>query len=958
MPVETLGRFEITDKLGEGGMGVLYRAHDPRLGRTVAIKVLRADEAADPQRTRHLLQEARTLSALNHPNIVTVHDVGEHESLGTWIAMECLDGESLRERLARGPLPLAEALRIAIGVARGLAAAHAAGVVHRDLKPANVMITSTGLVKVLDFGLARRPPPVEPGGESVGVTLSIPTAEHAFVGTPAYMSPEQAAGRPADARSDVFSFGITLYEMIAGRRPFAGDTDLALLFAILNATPQPLRDLRPGVDARLETIVARCLAKDPDARYASAAQLLRDLEACAAPGRLPGWTRPLRTPAGLVLLSLLVAALAWFGVWTWRRGVAERWARREALPEIQRLVEADDRLGAFRLAEKARPLLTGDPVFEKAWLDITIAPVTLRSDPAGAQVFFKPYSEPDSQWRGLGTTPLERVQLPLALLRFRFVKPGYTPVELAFAPGRLSRRGPVHLTPVSATPAGMVWVPGARFQFAGWPEVGLDGFWLDRHEVTNHEFEAFVRAGGYRRRDLWKEPFVSHGRTLSFEEAMSRFRDATGRPGPSTWELGNFPEGRADLPVSGVSWYEAAAYAEFVGKSLPTVHHWYCAADLSTFSDLLRYSNFGDKGPSPVGSRPDLTAYGNYDMAGNVREWAWNANGERRYTLGGAWSDPTYLYTGPDALDPMDRSSILGLRCARYERPPSDSSLAEIRDPVRDFSKVRPVDDRTFEIYRRMFQYDPGELSARVDSVDDRYPPWRAEKVSFAAPYGGERIPAWLLLPRNSAPPYQAVVYFPPGSALSLRSIDQVGQRDFGFLVRSGRAVLFPAYQETYQRRTSGGTGPHLLREVITQRAIDVRRGLDYLESRSDIDHSRIAFYGLSMGADEGTIVGAVEPRLRTLVLVAAGLDESTPEEVDGFNYASRVHAPVLMINGRYDFAHPYETSQQPLFHALGTPATMKRHVVLESGHVPPWPDVVRETLDWLDRWLGPVATR
>jgi cephalosporin-C deacetylase-like acetyl esterase len=147
---------------------------------------------------------------------------------------------------------------------------------------------------------------------------------------------------------------------------------------------------------------------------------------------------------------------------------------------------------------------------------------------------------------------------------------------------------------------------------------------------------------------------------------------------------------------------------------------------------------------------------------------------------------------------------------------------------------------------------------------------------------------------------------------------------------------------------------------VVTQRALDVRRGLDYLESRSDIDRTRIAFYGLSMGADEGTIVGAVEPRLRTLVLVAAGLDESAsaPEEVDGFNYAPRVRMPVLMINGRYDFAHPFDTSQQPLFLALGTPAANKHRVVLNSGHVPRWPDVVRETLDWLDRYLGPVATR
>ncbi|MGQ0720933.1 MAG: bifunctional serine/threonine-protein kinase/formylglycine-generating enzyme family protein [Candidatus Eiseniibacteriota bacterium] len=957
---ETVGRFEITDKLGEGGMGVLYRARDPRLGRTVAIKLLRPDAVAESQRTQRLVQEARTLSSLNHPNIVTVYDVGEDDSRGTWIAMECLDGESLRERVARGPLPLAEALRIAVDVARGLAAAHAAGVVHRDLKPANVMITRSGVVKVLDFGLARRPPSVEPGTESTTSTISVPltTAEHTIVGTPAYMSPEQATGRTVDARSDVFSFGVTLHEMIAGRRPFEGDTGVALLAAILNAAPTPLRRARPEIDPRLEAIVTRCLAKDPAERYASAVALLADLEACATPDRLPAWARRLRSPAGLTLLALLVISLAALGVWTWHRGAQERWARREALPEIQRLIEADDRLGAFRLAEKAQPLLAGDPVFERAWLDITIAPLTLLSEPAGAQVSFKPYSEPDAAWRELGMTPLEGVQLPFALLRFHLAKSGFAPVELAFSPSRLALQAPVRLTPVAAAPADMVRVPGGSFQFRGAPPVVLGDYWLDRHEVTNREFAAFVNAGGYRRRELWKHPFASHGESLSFEEAMSRFRDRTGRPGPSTWELGSFPAEHADHPVSGVSWYEAAAYAEFAGKSLPTVHHWYRAADLSIFSDLLRFSNFGDQGPRPVEAQPSLTAFGNYDMAGNVREWAWNADGDRRYTLGGAWSDPTYLYTGPDALDPMDRGPILGLRCAVYEQPPSDECFGEIQDPVRDFSSLQPVDDRIFEIYRRMFDYDRGELGAQVDSVDDRSPLWRAEKVSFTAAYGDERIPAWLLLPKNAAPPYQTVVYFPPGSARWLLSIDQVGQRDFGFLVRSGRAVLFPAYQQTYHRRKRDAVGPSFLREVVTQRALDVRRGIDYLESRSDIDRTRIAFYGLSMGAEEGTIVGAVEPRLRTLVLVAAGLDESAPEEVHGFNYAPRVRVPVLMINGRYDFASPFETNQQPLFRMLGTPAANKRHVVLDSGHVPPWPDVVRETLDWLDRYLGPVATR
>jgi eukaryotic-like serine/threonine-protein kinase len=957
---ETLGHFEILDKLGEGGMGVLYRARDSRLGRTVAIKVLRPAVVADPERTRRFVQEARAVSALNHPNIVTIHDIGEDPARGTWIAMECLDGESLRQRLERGRLAAPEALRIAVDIARGLAAAHAAGIVHRDVKPANVMITQSGIVKVLDFGVAKLVGTEGAATDSVAPTLSSPAGTRVGVvlGTPAYMSPEQAEGRPVDARSDVFSFGALLYEMLTGRRPFEGASELSLLSSILRETPPQVRSLAPGVDSRLEALVERCLAKDRDARYPSARALLPDLEACLDREAHGPAARPLLRPAWVAGLTLILVALAALGTWGWRRSAKDRWARREAIPEIQRLIDADEITRAFRLAQKARPLLAGDPQFEAMWLDlIQGATTSVRSAPAGASVLVKPYAEPDAEWQQIGKTPVEKAELPRVFSRFRIEKAGYAKVEVAFAPGRISSHPPFRLVPESEAPPGMVLVPGGPFQFHNAPEVDLPEFWLDRSEVTNRQYEAFVSGGGYRRPALWKHPFVRHGRSLSFDEAMALFRDGTGRPGPSTWELGGFPEGHADYPVSGISWYEAAAYAEFAGKSLPTLHHWYRAADLTRFSEILEYSNFGAEGPRPVGARPSLTSYGNLDMAGNVREWVWNADGDRRYTLGGAWSDPTYLYTGPDALDPMDRSAILGLRCALYPSPPPGEAFAEVQNAVRDLSKARAVDDAAFRIYSRLFDYDPADLGSKVESVDDRSEHWREERVSFAAAYGVDRIPARLFLPKNATPPFQTVVYFPPASALSLPSIDRVGSRDFGFLVRSGRAVLFPVYQQTYERRRPMTRGPNYYREVVTQRAQDVRRAIDFLESRPDVDHGRIAFYGLSMGADEGTIVGAVEHRMRTLVLVAAGLDEGLPPEVDGLNYAPRVRVPVLMINGRYDFMEPLETNQKPLFRLLGTPEKDKKHVVFDSGHVPPWPDVVRETLDWLDRYLGPVKT-
>jgi dipeptidyl aminopeptidase/acylaminoacyl peptidase len=347
-------------------------------------------------------------------------------------------------------------------------------------------------------------------------------------------------------------------------------------------------------------------------------------------------------------------------------------------------------------------------------------------------------------------------------------------------------------------------------------------------------------------------------------------------------------------------------------------------------------------------------------MAGNVREWVWNAAGPRRYTLGGAWSDPTYLFTGPDALDPFDRSPIQGFRCALYTTPPPDEVFGSIETVFRDYSKEAPVGDAIFTAYRGLHRYDPGPLDARTESLEAASEHWREERVSYAAAYGGERIPATLFLPKNAVPPYQAVLYFPPGSALRLDSIRNAGTRQFAFLVRSGRAVLFPGYKGTYERRLPPGAGgPNAWRDLVIQWSKDVGRSLDYLQGRPDIDGQRLALYGLSMGAAFGPIVGAIEPRFRTLVLVGGGLgSEQDPPEIDALNFAPRVRVPVLMINGSHDFIFPLETSQKPLFRLFALPENAKRHYVFEGGHVPPrLQEVARETLDWLDRHLGPVRT-
>ena len=276
-PGTRLGSYEIVEALGAGGMGEVYRARDARLGRDAAIKVLPGDLAGDADRRARFEQEARAASALNHPNILTVYDVGSFEG-GAYIATEFVDGKTLRELLVSGALPTRRLLAIAAQVADGLAKAHAAGIVHRDLKPENVMVNKDGFAKILDFGLAKLAAAPEEAGSQLATLVGPGTRPGVVLGTVGYMSPEQASGHAVDYRSDQFSLGAILYEMATGRRAFQKKTAVETLSAIIRDEPEPIGGVNPAAPAPLRWIVERCLAKEPDDRYASTRDLARDLK--------------------------------------------------------------------------------------------------------------------------------------------------------------------------------------------------------------------------------------------------------------------------------------------------------------------------------------------------------------------------------------------------------------------------------------------------------------------------------------------------------------------------------------------------------------------------------------------------------------------------------------------------------------------------------------------------------
>jgi dienelactone hydrolase len=959
----TVSHYRILDSIGAGGMGVVYLAEDERLNRKVALKFLPPTTAQDAHARARLLREAQAASALDHPNVATVYDVGEWNGQ-LFIAMPFYDGETLRQRIERGALTAGEAARIAGQIASGLAAAHHAGIVHRDLKPANVMLTRDGQVKIVDFGLAK-------AFSETQATATRMTATGMTVGTVAYMAPEQATGADVDARADVWALGVTFYEMLTGRLPFPGATTPAVLLAVASKTLVPVRDVRPDAPEALARIIERMLEKDHARRTISADDIVAEIarwqlrSSAGALGVTSAQRSAIRWWVAIPAVGLLAAAAS--GVWFVRQNARTRWAREQALPQIDQLSEREQYAEAFAIAQQAKQYIPNDPVWKR--LDpIVSRSITAQTTPEGAMVSFRPVGS-SGDWIRLGASPIADAVVPNAYLEWLFEKDGYLTVTDTTNFGNLpSLRFQVTLHTSEQTPPGMVHVAAGDEPrvalIAGLdhlPPRRLRDFWIDRFEVTNRDFKRFVDAGGYRDRKYWQHPFMDGGRTLTFEQAMARFTDSSGRPGPATWESGAFLEGQDDLPVTGVSWYEAAAFAAFSGKSLPTIFHWSRVADQRMSGLVAPRSNFHGRGPMKVGASGGMNRYGAFDLAGNVKEWCLNsASDTKRYIMGGGWDEPAYLFNDPDARLPFERAANFGFRGIKYADDDPVATGELVTFAARDFSREKPVSDEVFAVYRTLYEYDKGDLDARTEASDESAPDWRVETVSYAAAYGRERVPALMYLPKHGQPPYQAVVYFPGSQTLGQRSSTEINPRLFDWVIKSGRAFIHPVYKSTFERGDEVTSDyPNMsntFREHVVAWSKDVSRTVDYLQARPDIDRDRIAYMGFSWGACMSPVFLAVEPRFKAALAIVGGfyVQQSMPE-VEAINFAPRVKIPVLLLNGHFDFFLPEEGTQIPMFRLLGTPAAQKRRVVYDTGHNIPRPDLIRESLDWLDTYLGPV---
>jgi formylglycine-generating enzyme required for sulfatase activity len=1011
-PGQVVGNFRIDRLLGAGGMGEVYQALDLKLGRGVALKLLPPRGGPDPLARHRFVREARAASALNHPNIVTVHAVEEADGLD-FIVMEYVQGETLRAALDRGPLEPALLLAVATQVADAVAAAHAAGIVHRDLKPGNIILTPDGRAKVLDFGLAKSAPRLEDVSDAA-VTGRL-TDTGLVVGTVPYMSPEQTRGEAVDTRSDVFALGCVLHEAATGRPPFTGPSALAVMHAIATADPPPPSGLRPGLPAGFDAVLRRALAKERTDRYPSAAELAMALQRLGAPGRRRLTTRLAAT--GAVTIVLLAVVAAWL-VW---RQANYAWAR-ENLPRLEELTHAGRYADAFNLATRIEAYLPHDPRLQRL-MPVVSDMLSVTTDPPGAQVYLKRFAHDESgrypPRKPIGSTPIRGARIARGEYVLSVEKVGYAPFERTISStlgremkvffeespirrdmnvtvttsgewlGWLDADAPIEidvkLLAAGTVPDRMAFVPGGDYQLVAWDRpteasVHLDDYFIDRYEVTNREYQEFVTAGGYRTKQFWHHPFVKDGKAVNWEEAVALFKDRTGLPGPRSWSNQTFPAGNEGHPVTDITWYEAAAYAAFRGKVLPTVFQWEKAARDAASSklwvtvmpwgvggphdDVEERANFRHRGTVPVDTFEfGMSPFGCHHMAGNVAEWCMNSRPAGFTVAGGSWQDHLAIFGCFGQYPAFYSGGHIGVRCARAASPAvGDQGAMPLADRERS-PQLEPSSPERFRELLSHYRYDPTPLAAEVVEVKETAE-WRRERITFIGA-GNESACAYLWLPKHAPRPLQVIDYKPSGASYSGLTVPQEAEVACAPFLRSGRAVFVTVLRGMSERKLPPGSADPLpesvkYRDMMVHDTIDERRGLDYLATRPELDCRKIAWFGLSKGG-ASLVELAVEDRYASAVFLGAGLskDEAkTISEANAFNFVTHIgHGragglPILMLHGRYDEAIPLKSAAEPLFHLLPEPKRLK---IFDTGHIPAMELWVPVTAAFLDETLGPV---
>jgi formylglycine-generating enzyme required for sulfatase activity len=617
--------------------------------------------------------------------------------------------------------------------------------------------------------------------------------------------------------------------------------------------------------------------------------------------------------------------------------------------------------------------------------------LNVSSTPSGATVYLKRFAPEQAvaQKKMAGTTPISHLRIARGEYVMSIEMPGYAPFERTVSSALRrdedanisSDQYEIHadcrLVKAVDAPDRMVFVPGGDYKLQGWDtpydgSVRIEDYFIDKFEVSNRQFKEFIDSGGYLNKRFWKYPILRSRKVVDLQEAIAGFKDRTGLPGPRTWSGGTFPAAKDDHPVTDITWYEAAAYASFRAKRLPTIFEWEKAArgglgrryrgimaPWGPFQGdaILSRAIFESSGTAPVDSLEfGMSPYGAYHMAGNVEEWRLNEYQDGFVTAGGSWNDPAYRFGAYDAIPPLLASDTIGFRCARSAVGNSGQGAMRFNEPLKPPS-YRPTSESYFQTLLRHYRYDKTPLDPRVVAQKD-LPDWRQIDITYNGA-NQERVTAYLIAPRNRKPPFQVIHYIPRIAFSGVPLLNTFAFRVAPH-VRAGRAVFLVSLRGFSERPwPAGRREPEVssvqFRDQVVQWANDMRRGIDYLETRDNIDVHRIVLWNVSGGM--GPLFAAVENRYRTVILMSGGMNDGGPNyiaEANPLNFAGHIRPPKLQFNGRFDEGAGFQLGTEPLYKLLSEP---KSQMLYDGGHLPPVELSVKVVNSWLDEMMGSVGS-
>ena len=667
-----------------------------------------------------------------------------------------------------------------------------------------------------------------------------------------------------------------------------------------------------------------------------------------------------------ICLSLLIIILFYF---YFNKGKSNKEILEKILPSIHTAYEDGNIEFVFTETKKILEKSPENTLIESYYNKVTTS-VSIYSSPSNTDLYFKFPRDTTNNWIYLGKTPLENIKVPQKFIRLKFLHN-----EQEFFTGThpyyLNDNDNLFILPKEKIEANEKYKlflgRNLRLRFPGidhLPNVKIRPYQIAKNEVSNIEYQDFVNDGGYKNPEYWDFPITIEGNIYTFEETVKKFTGEYGKAGPSNWNYSNFPKGQDEYPVTGISWFEARAYAKYRGMDIPNVYQWSHAANMGISNRFVPKSNFSKNQLTNVGNQETDNQNGLYDIAGNVREWTINISNEsqtNRAILGGCYLDDDYFFNDYYGQNIFERSVGNGVRLVKNldcDIELTNKSNEAVFIQTRDFYTMPKISDEVFEIYNYQYLDYNNDLTATTSEALTEGD-YKIQRYEIPSVDGNGILPGYIFYNSNIEPPYKPIIYFPGSNAIHLTNTEIMLKNNierFNYLMEEGYAIVHPIYLSTYEKaddlKSDYPEKTKKYKEHIITWGKEFKKTLDYIESRNDLN-DKVSFYGVSWGGYMANILLAIDDRVKAAVLNVAGLCfQETYKEVEAYVYTPRIKCPVIMLNGKYDVFFPLETSQKPMFDLLGTKEEDKKHYVYPSGHYVPKKELINQHLNWLNKYL------